>query len=316
MTELRKDFTDILVCPRCHSKLKTEDFQLVCTTQRSSHRYQLVGGKPIFMFDHQYNVFEFDKFEMPKSPVARKHRKLRGLLRELIANNKDTNRNLCDFKSLVDASSSSQKKILIVGSGEQGTGLDILSGEPEFKLVGLDVYDSSTVDVIADAHFLPFEGESFDGIVVQAVLEHVLSPEKVVEDLFRVLKEGGVIYSEIPFLQPVHEGAFDYTRFTVMGHRWLMRRFKHVRFGGHRGSNFVMALLVKHSVWSLFRSESAGRIAGVVAKCIAKLLDKFFDPKLLWICTTGTYFLGVKTEGFQLRATDLAKFYGERSVLK
>ncbi|CAH2407660.1 hypothetical protein MES5069_620012 [Mesorhizobium escarrei] len=32
-------------------------------------------------------------------------------------------------------------------------------------------------------------------------------------------------------MQQVHEGAYDFTRFTELGHRWLFRRFETISRG-------------------------------------------------------------------------------------
>ena len=73
--------------------------------------------------------------------------------------------------------------------------------------------------VLGDAHDLPFVDAAFDAAVIQAVLEHVVDPQRVVAELHRVLREDGVLYSEVPFMQQVHEGAYDFTRYTDLGHR-------------------------------------------------------------------------------------------------
>lgn len=44
-----------------------------------------------------------------------------------------------------------------------------------------------------------------------------MEPWVVAEEITRVLKEGDFVYSEVPFLQAVHEGAYDFTRFTLGG---------------------------------------------------------------------------------------------------
>lgn len=55
----------------------------------------------------------------------------------------------------------------------------------------------------------------------------------------------GLVYADTPFMQQVHEGAYDFTRFTVSGHRWLFRRFSLLGAGASRGAGTA-------SYWSLF----------------------------------------------------------------
>jgi ubiquinone/menaquinone biosynthesis C-methylase UbiE len=60
---------------------------------------------------------------------------------------------------------------------------------------------------VCDAHHLPFQIESFDGVIVQAVLEHVFDPNRYVEEIHRVLKMDAVVYAETPFIQQADEGG-------------------------------------------------------------------------------------------------------------
>ena len=50
---------------------------------------------------------------------------------------------------------------------------------------------------------------------IQAVLEHVLSPESVVKEIFRVIKNDGIVYSEIPFMQQIHMGKNDFNKYSI-----------------------------------------------------------------------------------------------------
>jgi len=77
-------------------------------------------------------------------------------------------------------------------------------------------------------HTIFFDASSFDGVIIQAVLEHVVEPNHCVEEIHRVLKENGLVYSETPFMQQVHLGRYDFTRFTHLGHRRLFRKFKEI----------------------------------------------------------------------------------------
>ena len=62
----------------------------------------------------------------------------------------------------------------------------------QIQITSLDLVGTENVDYIADAHYLPFKNETFDGVWIQAVLEHVVSPETVVKEIFRVLKNDGI----------------------------------------------------------------------------------------------------------------------------
>ena len=84
--------------------------------------------------------------------------------------------------------------VLIIGAGEIGSGTDKLYSS-KLQIVGTDVYCSSSIDYVADAHYLPFKNAIFDGVIIQAVLEHVVDPQLVVSEIHRVLKKDGIVYA-------------------------------------------------------------------------------------------------------------------------
>ena len=71
---------------------------------------------------------------------------------------------------------------------------------------GLRHLSSRNTQFVADAHRVPLATESVDALVIQAVLEHVLDPWRVAAEIHRVLRPGGLVYADTPFLQQVHEG--------------------------------------------------------------------------------------------------------------
>ena len=72
------------------------------------------------------------------------------------------------------------------------------------------------LDVIGDAHFLPFKTGSFDIVYSIAVLEHVGKPWVVADEITRVLHSGGYVVLDLPFLNVIHD-EHDYFRFTDKG---------------------------------------------------------------------------------------------------
>jgi SAM-dependent methyltransferase len=69
----------------------------------------------------------------------------------------------------------------------------------------IEVYPSISSDVIVEPTCqYPFKDNSFDGIGCFAVLEHTRRPWQVVSEIHRMLKPGGKIWIDWPFLQPVH----------------------------------------------------------------------------------------------------------------
>ena len=124
--------------------------------------------------------------------------------------------NYARFAELLSARSESPK-VLVIGGSILGEGMQALVNQPSIELIETDVSFGPRTQLILDAHDIPFEDETFDGVVVQAVLEHVADPYRCVDEIRRVLKMGGAIYAETAFLQPVHGGRYDFTRFTLLG---------------------------------------------------------------------------------------------------
>lgn len=77
------------------------------------------------------------------------------------------------------------------------------------------------VDIVGDAHNIPFLDDTFDSILCNAVLEHVHNPEGVVSEMERVLKPGGYLYAEVPFIFFFHGYPNDFQRYTLEGMRHL-----------------------------------------------------------------------------------------------
>ena len=132
--------------------------------------------------------------------------------------------------------------------------MHVLGEYPSIRVVESDVELGPRPAVLFDAHDIPFEDGSFDGVIAQAVLEHVADPYRCVAEIHRVLKPGGVVYAETPFMQQVHEGAYDFTRFTHLGHRRLFRDFSEVASGVACGPGMALAWS-----WQYFLMSLAGR---------------------------------------------------------
>jgi SAM-dependent methyltransferase len=69
----------------------------------------------------------------------------------------------------------------------------------------LEVYPSRTADLIVEPTCTyPIKSSTLDGIGCFAVLEHTRQPWLVVQEISRMLKPGGKVFIDWPFLQPVH----------------------------------------------------------------------------------------------------------------
>ncbi len=90
--------------------------------------------------------------------------------------------------------------VLVVGGREAGRGMQVVLEDGRIELVETDIDFGPRTQLVCDAHQLPFAAGQFDGVVIQAVLEHVLDPHRCVEEIHRVLAPQGLVFAETPFL--------------------------------------------------------------------------------------------------------------------
>jgi len=172
---------------------------------------------------------------------------------------------------------------------------------------GFDIYASTHTDFVADAHRMPFADESFDAVWIQAVLEHVMEPHQVVSEVARVLRVGGVVYAETPFMQQVHEGAYDFTRFTESGHRWLFRDFECIDSGVVWGPGTAFWWSLRYALRALFRSHVLAEVLALPFFWL-RFLDSISSGVHASDAASGVYFFG-KKGGRRIGPKDLVAFY-------
>lgn len=94
-------------------------------------------------------------------------------------------------------------------SNAQYTGIDIeVSGRSD---------DLKIPDKYFDGVNIPFEDNSFDGVLCTQVLEHVENLDMLLAECNRVVKMGGGFVVSVPFLFREHEQPYDFRRFTSYG---------------------------------------------------------------------------------------------------
>ncbi|MFN3287648.1 MAG: class I SAM-dependent methyltransferase, partial [Sphingomonadaceae bacterium] len=142
---------------------------------------------------------------------------------------------------------------------------------PGLDLLYTDVAPGPLVDVIADAHDLPFGDGEFEAVFAVSVLEHVLDPWRCVEEFRRVLAPGGIVYAVTPFIQQVHLGCYDFTRFTPLGHRMLFRCFDEMASGLSGGSGSALSWTLENFLTSLARRRATRRWLGGLARLLGTI---------------------------------------------
>lgn len=79
--------------------------------------------------------------------------------------------------------------------------VDIGCGKNKIKgAIGIDLDPSSDADIIVDIEkkSIPLADNSVDKVVSKHLLEHVEDPIRLLEEIHRILKNGGEIFVEVP----------------------------------------------------------------------------------------------------------------------
>lgn len=119
-----------------------------------------------------------------------------------------------------------------------GTVLDVgcAEGRPRNHLpadtwyIGLDYFSTATdwygtrPDVFGDAQKLPFADHTIDHVLFLDVIEHLPAPDQSLSELHRVLKKGGSMTLQVPFMYPLHDEPLDFHRWTLHGLRGAAAR--------------------------------------------------------------------------------------------
>ena len=206
-----------------------------------------------------------------------------------------------------------KSKVLIIGGGSKGDGMNKFyrhCKKNNISIDSIDIYLSKNITAIADAHYLPYKNSQFDIVIIQAVLEHVLDPKKVVDESLRVLKKFGLIYAETPFMQSVHEGAYDFSRFSHSGHRWLFKEFKEIKSGYNQGAFTAFLFIGSYAISGLTRSKILGLIIRLIFTRIAKFFDSITSKSHNIDVACGNYFLGQKINSYKKKSAKwIIKYY-------
>jgi len=203
---------------------------------------------------------------------------------------------------VAEVATSNPAHVLVIGSGNQRRWLGgLFKGHPHVVICYSDVDQWASVDLYCDAHDIPFQHGVFHGVIASAVLEHVLYPERVIGEIHRVLRNGGLVYSEVPFMQQVHEGAYDFTRYSLSGHRRVFHDFEELSSGIVAGPGTTLLWAIEHFLLCFAPGRLLARLTTFAARTLFFWV-KYFDYPLRDSAAavdgaSCTYFLGRKTPG-------------------
>lgn len=293
---------ELLHCPHCASELILHNERTYeCSNGDCNRSFPIVDGIPV-LIDEDASIFSIADFlqkhdtYFSRSPLSLLIDSCKRRLPTISKNIKgrENYRRVAEQLLAFPA----PQRVLVLGGSILGEGMAPLLDQASVELVETDISFGPRTMLICDAHSIPFADETFDAIIVQAVLEHVVDPYRCVSEIHRVMKTGGVVYAETPFIQQVHGGRYDFTRFTHLGHRRLFNRFDEVDSGAVCGPGMALAWSYEYFLLSFATRKVTRALIRVVADFSAfwlKYLDAYLiDKPGALDAASGYYFLGRK----------------------
>jgi SAM-dependent methyltransferase len=260
-----QDIKDYLVCPTCQESLHWTEENCICMA--CNGRYDIKNGKIFFVTPPERD----DKLDLIKGKLKQILGKWYSIIgRDIIAPTFPFSMKR-ELKRSVNLST---QIVVNVGCGNDRV-------DP--RVIGIDLFDYEAVDIVCDISKLPFKNESIDVFISRSVLEHVLDPRLVVNEIFRCTRSEGLSIHLTPFMFPFHASPYDYHRFTHKGLEHLFGDFILVRQRNITGP-VTLLLLCTIDVLSALFSFGNRTVRSILYLCLClflfpiKFLDLVFLP--------------------------------------
>ncbi len=121
--------------------------------------------------------------------------------------------------------------------------------------------------------------ESYEVIVCTGLLEHVPDPQRLVDEMHRILKPGGKLVISASAIFSFHEGPNNFFHFTPFGFKVLFKDW--LAFETLRGSSMpfeTIGILLQRILMQSYISPPIRPVVEVLAVCIP-FFDRFVGPQ-------------------------------------
>lgn len=146
------------------------------------------------------------------------------------------------------------------------------------ETICVDFLPDAGTNVVGDVQRLPFQSGSIDLVYATGLFEHVADERLVIQEIRRVLRVGGVVHVEVPFLEQYHEDPIDCRRLTAPGLEMEMDRegFATLESGAHIGPTVTMLNMVAR--WISMWFEGRNVVSKALSFACFTLLSFLFWP--------------------------------------
>ncbi len=302
-----RDIIKNLRCPKTHSNLKLHGGFLYATSDDRQIKYPVINNIPI-LINESNSLFTIKQYESNKQITIDSNKiikdsksKIKRIVSNLIPSLTVDLASFDNFSLLEEEikKNSTLPVILIIGGATLGSGMSSFMKSSDVIIIESDVAFGPNTNFIFDAHDIPFKNKTFDAVIIQAVLEHVLDPKRCVSEIHRVLKDRGIVYSDTPFMQQVHMGKYDFSRFTYLGHICLFKDFDKIKSGMSSGPGSALTWSIYYFLISFTERKILRRliyaivsVLGIPLKSVDYLLK---EKRCAYDAAGGFYFIGRKS---------------------
>ena len=235
----------ISACPACQEGLKTED-STAWSCPNCHSTFPLVEETPLLvMEDSPFRELMLQRKTYDPSAHGILHRLHMLMTRpEERAWSKQSKRAIDGLLEEFPPDDA-DKCVMNVGAGFEKIFEKVLGDNETFLRVGLP--HTGEVELFGDAMQFPIKNDCVDLAFSSSVMEHLRDPEKAANELFRIMKPGGKVYAEIPFMRAYHMAPYDFQRYTISGIEALFERqgFELVEKGVCSGPFTAFALIIR-----------------------------------------------------------------------
>jgi uncharacterized protein YbaR (Trm112 family)/SAM-dependent methyltransferase len=309
---MTKRLRDLLACPTCRAPLTSGD-RLACI--HCGEVFPEQDGIPILLNEESRRQLLRFYSGRPHQEEQDRARAARQRFRRLNhwfthpPSRKIGDRTVPNLKRLWQLTRAGEASpiVLTVGKLKHNINRSRSQDDPDVQAleaasVRLDIKAGAGVDVVGDGHRLPFLDNSFDAAIGLTTIKHLRNPYTFVDELYRVLKPGGLVYAQNVLYDPYHRWPGDYVHFTTSGIVNLFSEFEPVETGVNTGPSYTMFKLVPYYVGCLLGGQSPARYRFALHAAMWALSPiRYLDYLLIkspWkdFVAFSNYFLGQKPE--------------------
>jgi uncharacterized protein YbaR (Trm112 family) len=262
------DLYDILACPTCKVAVIRQNGTLLCRTCQQS--YPIVNNVPVLLPDGRVPATEYQhELQVRTGYDPWIHR-------------------------VVLQSLPTDSIVLEIGAGNMAFDVP--------NIIRMDVTLTPYVDVVGDAHALPFLPGTFAFVFSLAVIEHLRQPFVAAAEMYNALRNGGYVYGECNFVFPYHGYPHHYFNMTQQGLEEIFKSFSRLRSGV---APYQMPSFAVYAVVDTFLHFLSSNDDPDIQQCkqhLQQLLtqplrscDRQFSEEGALRCAAGVFFFGMKS---------------------